>query len=348
MDSSVNSTICGICNSITDDGELAICCEGHCGKWFHCACVSLSNDQFNMFTALEDNAVWLCPIDKLEFNKWKILYKVPNLQSSDTLNQTFKETSCPAGSMDAIIDKLDEIREGLKSIDELKSLVVECNVKIDTSITSSSLLGIRNKTTSKRRSIKSHNSAILKPVIKPVTAENSLVPTDHDNQRLISSEIINLVDLPVVDAPCSTEPLLGCSTTDRPTFAAVLSRSPSPVVNGTDPVGGSLLRVVLPPKVIFLSRLQYGTTPSEILDYIEAAGIDPTLLQCYGLTPSNDPSRIIASFKLIVPEALLSRLLDVNFWPANLIVKEFSSRPRKSAASKNSTSSRSTTRTSVV
>ena len=68
MDLSI-STFCGICNRNTDEEDLAICCEGFCGKWYHCSCVNMSKDQCDMFTALDEHAVWLCPIDKLEFNK---------------------------------------------------------------------------------------------------------------------------------------------------------------------------------------------------------------------------------------------------------------------------------------
>ena len=88
MDSTIN-TICGFCNLNTEEEELVICCEGFCGKWFHCSCVKISNDQCDMFSSLDDNAAWLCPIDKLEFNKWKLTNKNPNLKMADNRNLTF-------------------------------------------------------------------------------------------------------------------------------------------------------------------------------------------------------------------------------------------------------------------
>ena len=50
-----------------------------------------------MFTALEDNSVWLCPIDNWKFNNWKYLNKIPILQSFDNLNQT----SCQRGGIES-------------------------------------------------------------------------------------------------------------------------------------------------------------------------------------------------------------------------------------------------------
>ena len=52
----LNST-CPKCDHIVEESDLALCCEGNCGRWFHCACIEMSEVHCNMFTALEDQAI---------------------------------------------------------------------------------------------------------------------------------------------------------------------------------------------------------------------------------------------------------------------------------------------------
>ena len=53
------------------------------------------------------------------------------------------------------------------------------------------------------------------------------------------------------------------------TYAAVAAELPQSVPS---------LRVVQPPKLIFLSRLQYGTISADIIKSIDESGICPTVL----------------------------------------------------------------------
>lgn len=112
--------------------------------------------------------------------------------------------------------------------------------------------------------------------------------------------------------------------------------------------GGGILRVILPPKVIFISRLQYGTKVEDIIKFIGSGGVETELLKCYCLTPDGLSDRMMSSFKLIVPDGLFNKLMDKNFWPKKILIKEFKPRPRNSTASKNVTNSRSFTKTLEV
>ena len=197
-----------------------------------------------MFTELEDNAVWLCPIDKLDFNKWKVLNRNPNLHSSDGLNKTFKEITGETGGLESIIEKLDFIHADLKSMEELKLMLIECNAKIDSSLTPSALPIIRQKTSSKRKSSRVQQLASRLTGVNPVIAVNSAAPTD-----------------PAIHLPTTAD--------DPSSFAAVVSRPPPLTMGTNDPAvcttwsdggalgtnSGSLLKVVRPPKVIFFIKV---------------------------------------------------------------------------------------------
>lgn len=113
-----------------------------------------------------------------------------------------------------------------------------------------------------------------------------------------------------------------------------------------DPTNDCALRIVPPPFAVFLSRLEYGTKPSAILNYIAKKGIDTISIRCLSLTADNLPGRISASFKLLAPSSTGKILLNPDFWPRDILVKEFTNRHNaKSSSSKNSKKLPSSTRT---
>jgi len=105
------------------------------------------------------------------------------------------------------------------------------------------------------------------------------------------------------------------------------------------------LRVVLPKKAIFISRLAADTTESDLIDYIAfklKCSADPNIsVQKFNF---NSP-REIASFKIIVPDdAIFERMLSQDFWPKHTVMHEYIRKKRtrpapvvldRNAASKN-------------
>jgi len=56
-------TKCGVCQEIVFDKEEALFCDGECTKWYHCICVGMSSQQYEIFRKDydRDNALqWLC------------------------------------------------------------------------------------------------------------------------------------------------------------------------------------------------------------------------------------------------------------------------------------------------
>lgn len=166
------------------------------------------------------------------------------------------------------------------------------------------------------------------------------------NCRKLRSNTINQVIVPAINVvpdnspngastsaltPIGPSPERGQSTTDPDT-----ATSNDNVQTSTDPGVNCTLRVVPPPFVVFVSRLQYGTKPSDIIDYILKKGVDTNYIRCHSLTADNLTGRFSASFKIIAPLTIGKMLANPTFWPSNMIVKEFTNRPStKKSNSKN-------------
>jgi len=40
---------CGVCKKIVFNKEEALQCDGECTKWYHCICVGMSSEQYEIF-----------------------------------------------------------------------------------------------------------------------------------------------------------------------------------------------------------------------------------------------------------------------------------------------------------
>lgn len=160
--------------------------------------------------------------------------------------------------------------------------------------------------------------------------------TLRSKKKVILPVTIVTPNTPLNNVPSS--PPLPTSTDNPPLTSDVCNRSPGSAISVANLPSPSdcTLRVVPPPFVVFLSRLEYGTKPNDIMNYLANKGIDTSSIRCQSLTPANLPGRLSASFKLIAPTLIGKTIVNPNFWPSNMIVKEFSNRPRsKSSKPKN-------------
>lgn len=108
------------------------------------------------------------------------------------------------------------------------------------------------------------------------------------------------------------------------------------------------LTVVPPPFIVFLSRLEYGTKPSDVASYINSKGIDIGNTRCQCLTRENLPGRISSSFKIYTTGLIGKKLLDTNFWPPGVLIREFSPKVNVGIKPKNLMNLRSSTKTLEV
>lgn len=105
--------------------------------------------------------------------------------------------------------------------------------------------------------------------------------------------------------------------------------SPTAISLPSTSTNGSCDLVVVPPrKTIFISRLACSTSEENIRSYIlskcsEFNDNDCTIFKFNYTTP-----RDISSFKIIVPHHIFEVIVNENFWPCGVLVKEFIPRER--------------------
>ncbi len=105
--------------------------------------------------------------------------------------------------------------------------------------------------------------------------------------------------------------------------------TPAPVI-GTGAANNELV-AVKPSKWLYVSMLHPDTTEASVVKLL-ASGLksDAGVFNCVKLLPKNlqyAPSFI--SFKIGMPEELLSKSMEPSLWPTGVAVREFVNRPRK-------------------
>lgn len=157
------------------------------------------------------------------------------------------------------------------------------------------------------------------------------------NSRKLRSNSTNQVIVPTINvepdnpsyaaSTSAITPIGPSADREPPTTAPDTNITKANIQTSTDPDVNCTLRVVPPPFVVFVSRLQYGTRPTDIIEYISNKGVDTNYIRCQSLTADNLPGRLSASFKIIAPLPTGKMLADPTFWPKNMVVKEFTNRP---------------------
>lgn len=108
------------------------------------------------------------------------------------------------------------------------------------------------------------------------------------------------------------------------------ARPNTPTIRGTNAIASTLVTVE-PRKLIFVSQLNPSTKESDIVDYVNnQLGDVFAKPKVNSLIPRgkllSDLDYI--SFKLSIPEKHLDKVLSAEFWPKNVMVREFKNFPR--------------------
>lgn len=145
----------------------------------------------------------------------------------------------------------------------------------------------------------------------------SVTPVSNMSLPIYSSDRIS---------PLSTNKL----ATNHTNNAASCSRSSTStgetdnISNGNSTVGNGIihpLKVIPPKKSIFISRLADETSAADIEFYIKhklGGDLDIMVRKFKFSRP-----RSIASFKLMVPQEVFDRIINTNFWPPYVFIREF-------------------------
>lgn len=81
------------------------------------------------------------------------------------------------------------------------------------------------------------------------------------------------------------------------------------------------LTVVKPRKTIFVSRLSRDTTVNDLLFYVKSKLDTDHDILCFKINANS--TRSISSFRLIVPCEIFDGIVDSEFWPLGILVREY-------------------------
>lgn len=150
----------------------------------------------------------------------------------------------------------------------------------------------------------------------PSTSANSNVAPPVES--VTATPVMDSSSMPAFNFTASIDPKRTLRSSSK--SAAPLDHHASGISNGL-PSGPKKLTVVKPRKTIFVSRLARDTTVDDLLFYVKSK-IDVDLdILCFKINA--DQNRSISSFRLIVPCEIFDRIVDPEFWPIGILVREY-------------------------
>ena len=78
---------------------------------------------------------------------------------------------------------------------------------------------------------------------------------------------------------------------------------------------------------VFLSGLDQGTTPKQVLDFLKTYGLDKGC-NCTKMITKKD--HLYSSFKLIVPDSRKQEIMAAELWPKGTVISHFQNLQRRS------------------
>ena len=331
---------CGVCSSEWDTYGVFISCYG-CGANFHGKCVKIKASISDILNGATANGLeWFC-------------------------------TKCRKTSTGKMLTKLEKCKIVMNKIkdaaSDLMGLISSQQLELDT-LTSTVETAVSSKPCPNKQSMAPVNPAVSMPVhglntdvvvSKPPdllhppqnrrtrstschSEMQSSVPAAGPSPTTASVETPDTaVSLLCKPASTAASPSLsladGCSATVAATSNGSSPANDDPaLLLPVDPIGSlhkTKLKVVVNPprKHIFISRLASSTTEDDIMCYIrESCRIPDSDLFCRKFEPPSP--RVIASFKIVVPEQFFENVSNKSFWPKGTLVREF--KPRQSKITK--------------
>lgn len=170
-------------------------------------------------------------------------------------------------------------------------------------------------------------SSASTPVNSSTTSAKNLSSTKPSNTP-VSSLTPSLKNLPINTTTTTplNNPVISTNKTVAPVNHTKISTSIPPtniieIIPNPDDIVPRELRVIPPPKSIFISRLASETTVEDIKYYINTnLNSQVEILTCKF---SYTQTRSITSFKITVSPEVYDKLIDPCFWPINTLVREY-------------------------
>lgn len=287
---------CAVCYKITQDNDLAICCDGFCLRWFHLECLKLSKDEYSKIEVLGDKVKWFCALCEVRFKK--VQSKITDVDAFLDLNST--------------VTKLFEIVKGVVKDN------IQLNNKFDSHISEAGCQG--------------SDRARLHSQPKPITpGVDSVVSSEQDNIFVLNevqehSKVCESTDGSDVNSvrKSYSRTLKNPGDADwtkvgkngRPKSSKLSPKTKSVVIGSNSEKSG--IKTAERLKHVFVSRCKSDTVPGDIESYLKQEGVSS--VKCDKL---NTRYSDYTSFKISIPESHFKSVLKSDFWPKGIFVKEF-------------------------
>lgn len=112
-----NANVCLICMKIVLDDDKGIQCEHYCDRWFHAACVNLSDSEYQNLAA-DNNNSWVC-------NRHDCVKLADH-----PLNKLINNFETVSARMEALLTKLGNVTAISNDISSIKDQLIQVNEKL--------------------------------------------------------------------------------------------------------------------------------------------------------------------------------------------------------------------------
>lgn len=351
------SHICPVCKIFVNDNDRGVQCEIFCGNWFHCACVSISKEEYKSMSRLAEKSKWAC--EPCDFRLSKVASQLKDIDGFINLSVTV--SNLIAVVKDVINDnialnaKVDEYLIGDRSVIQQAWNKPDVG-DLQTTTTSAS------ETTSSSRATELSNPSSDNTLVgedsTDMLSRAATVSSDDEtstsvdggsrlncNDRLLYSDVLltkskrdadsdsDLTGPKKVKSVCRSSDTtnfrlradrnttLGTTRTDTVVNTAV-KREPRrvkarPIIGTNECDDNCKIKAVGKYEWIFVTRLDPCVTKVDLEEFVNESGVKS---ECVELKAKHSSYK---SFKVGVIPNLVSKILCPSFWPNGTLVRKF-------------------------
>jgi len=354
-----DDVLCACCNAEVKDSDKAFLCDGLCKKWYHAKCADISDKQFVAIEKLTDHICWMCKTclvnvndirtsleNSDEFvNTYKLVtqlikilrdVQLVNLNLSTKMDQlinsrlacTCNVTSGKSEDKQTKLSSREGESKGDRGSDHADEIIPSAGAYSQPKSKNQELGWPRlldkpnQPMTVKLTSdeCKSGDDASVTPVVG-----------DNDNQFLVDTR-----EEEHADAASFGKSVMGTVTCNKTVSKAQdhkqlyankvkYGRKNQQLMIGTKSIDtdSCCLKAVDNKKWLFVSRIQPGTSDSDVVTYLNKAGIKQAT--CTKLKTSFDTYN---AFKVGISESDFDVVFCNDFWPRGSLVRVFNQNRR--------------------
>lgn len=321
---------CVSCSKLVKNCDKAVQREVFCKQWFHCKCVSISDEEYECMKLLAEKSKWVCkPCDcKLD----KVIDRIGDIDSFIQLHFTVdKLCKLMKGVIDdnvALNDKVDTLILGQTTPLMPRTNLTKSSIPVTAAVDITDKDVVCLSSTEEEEEVlveavkqKSHTSTEstmrgnrCTRLSTDVNIDVQPVSTDYDSDYPALMSTVNVRN----DQNTSSDgwnTVVGKKTKKLPNKS---SRNP---IIGTKASDSSFkIRAVEKLEWLFVSRLATDVTKDDLTNYLRESDIGA---ECVELKTKFNTYK---SFKVGVNPNLITCMLDANFWPSGTLVRKFISR----------------------